>query len=251
MKIQYLSDIHLEFEENLKFLNDFPLSVSGEVLLLSGDIINLDKVFSKFEFFDFVSKNYKKVFWVPGNHEFYNSNISNSQNIINKKIMHNIHLVNNIAITYNDVRFIFTTLWSKINIENEWKIEQSIPDFNFISYSKRKLNSKNYNILHLNSLDFLKKELQNDAKKKVVVTHHLPSIKCNSEEHSKSELNEAFCTELDYLIEKSGVNFWVYGHSHYNKKPILIGSTFLLTNQLGYVSLDEVNDFKNNAYFSI
>jgi len=251
MRIQYLSDIHLELEENSSYFNEFPLIVSGDILIMSGDIIPLNKDFSKYDFFNFISKNYKIVFWVPGNHEFYNFNIADFHNIINKKILNNLFLVNNIAITYEDIRFIFTTLWSKINPENEWKIEQYIPDFDFISYSKRKFKSEYYNLLNLNSVNFIKKELQTNFKKTVVVSHHLPSSKCNSEKHITSELKDAFCNELDYMIENSKINFWIYGHSHFNQNPFFIGKTILLTNQLGYISLKENYDFKNNAYFSI
>lgn len=251
MRIQYLSDIHLELEENSSYLNNFPLIVSGEILIMAGDIIPLKKDFSKLKFFEFISENYKKTFWVPGNHEFYFGNIANPQNIINKKIFNNIHIVNNVAINYNDIRFIFTTLWSKISSENKWKIEQNIPDFDFINYSKRRFKSECYNILHNNSLSFLKNELQIKSKKKVVVSHHIPTKKCNSEKHGNCELNEAFCVDLDKLIEESDINFWVYGHSHFNQNPVYIGKTILLTNQLGYVSLKENIDFRNNAYFSI
>jgi Icc-related predicted phosphoesterase len=251
MKIQYISDIHLELEENAKYLEANPLIVSGEILIMAGDIFPLNKDFAKLDFFNFISENYKEIFWLTGNHEFYNNDIFSFGNTINKRIFKNINIVNNAAVSIGGVRFIFTTLWSKISSENEWKIEQHIPDFDYISYSKRRFRSEYYNKLHNDSLEFLKDELKYNSKKKVVVTHHLPSDKCNSDKYRKSELNEAFCTDLDYLIEKSDFNFWIYGHSHFNQIPILVGNTILLTNQLGYVALKEHFDFKRNAYFSI
>lgn len=38
MRVQYASDLHLEFADNWRFLREQPLKVSGEILILAGDI---------------------------------------------------------------------------------------------------------------------------------------------------------------------------------------------------------------------
>lgn len=42
MKIQFVSDLHLEFPENRTFLVKHPLEVKGDILLIAGDTAYLD-----------------------------------------------------------------------------------------------------------------------------------------------------------------------------------------------------------------
>ena len=73
MKIQYMSDLHMEFQENSRYLKNNELPVTGDVLVLAGDIFYLrDKVTPLTKFWKWASENYRQVLIVPGNHEYYN-----------------------------------------------------------------------------------------------------------------------------------------------------------------------------------
>ena len=38
MKIQYCSDLHMEFHENMRFMKSLPFEPVGDVLVIAGDV---------------------------------------------------------------------------------------------------------------------------------------------------------------------------------------------------------------------
>ena len=251
MRIQYCSDLHLEFERNNKFISKNPLRVCGEILILAGDIVPLHDEFFSDSFIRFIGERYKQVFWVPGNHEYYHKDLTEFSKSFNIKLSKNISIVNNIELVYEDILFVFSTLWSEISSNNEKIIEQSVSDFECILNNDRKIRAADFNKLHNESIAFLRQSLNKPLIKSVVVTHHVPSALCNSSVHNMSPINEAFCVDMTEFINTCNANFWIYGHSHFNRIPLYIGNTILLTNQLGYVHCNEHDGFRHNAYFSL
>jgi Icc-related predicted phosphoesterase len=251
MRIQYCSDLHLEFDKNSKYLVKNPLKVGGDIMILAGDIVPLHDEFLNDPFFDFVSKNFRQVFWVPGNHEYYYRSISDYGISYNFKLRENINVLNNTNLEFEGIHYIFSTLWTRISEVNEKYIEQNVSDFECIANGDKKFRVADFNRLHEESLDFIKKSVEHIRERSVIVTHHLPSFLCNKAVHNRSIINEAFCVDLTEFIETCNANFWIYGHSHFNQKPLHIGKTILLTNQLGYVQQKEQEGFRFNAYFSI
>ncbi len=251
MRIQYCSDLHLEFDKNSKYLVKNPLNVCGDVLILAGDIVPLHDEYLNHPFFNFISGNYKQIFWVPGNHEFYYRNIFDFGSSFTIKIRDNITVLNNVELQFEDIHFIFSTLWTKISEKNEKHIEMNVSDFECITNNERKFRVSDFNKLHEESLNFIKQSIDSEKNKVVIVTHHLPSFYCNKPDHNRSIINEAFSVDLTDFITTSNANFWIYGHSHFNQKPLHIGKTILLTNQLGYIQQNEQSGFRKNAYFSL
>lgn len=63
MRIQYASDLHLEFADNWRVLKqEEPMNVRGDILVLAGDIGYLgDDNYQTHPFWDWVSENYQQV----------------------------------------------------------------------------------------------------------------------------------------------------------------------------------------------
>jgi len=244
MKIQYASDLHLEFQENKEFLKINPLQPVGDMLVLVGDIVPFAVMGKHKDFFSYVSDNFAATYWIPGNHEYYGFDLVTKCGVLNEKIRNNVFLVNNTSIIKDDVKLIFSTLWSKISPANEWQIERGMNDFHVIKFGKFRLSTQRYNELHAESVAFLEKELATDNNlKNAVATHHVPTFMNYPEIYKGSVLNEAFAVELFNLIEATTPNCWIYGHSHSNTPDYEIGKTRLLTNQLGYVKYGEHQQF--------
>lgn len=252
MVIQYASDLHLEFPENKKFIKDNPIKPVGEILVLAGDIVPFAVLDKHNDFFNYVSDNFENTYWIPGNHEYYYSDLADRCGSFHEKIKDNVHLLNNTVIENGNTNLIFSTLWSKISPANQWQIERSMSDFQVIKYESYLFSAEQFNQLHTESLTFLKQALHHYyTTKTVVVTHHVPTFLNYPEKYKGDVLNDAFVVELFDLIKDSGADCWIYGHSHVNTPDFEIGKTNLLTNQLGYVSHDEQKLFNTQKVINV
>ena len=250
MKIQYCSDLHLEFKNNLRYLNNFKIKPLGDILILAGDIIELVDGFEKHAFLKYCSDNFKLTLWCPGNHEYYyNSKLNKFGKSCNEKIKDNLYLINNNVFKYEDVNFVLSTLWSDIPEYKKIMFKDLIHDFDIIKYD---VDSHYKDLLvtpdiltdlYKYSVDSLKLFFSNlkENEKNIVVTHFAPSRFCNSEFNKSNSINEYFVSNLNDLIldNTEKISHWIYGHTHYNtdsyKIDNLLGNTRMITNQLGYV----------------
>ena len=252
MKIQYCSDLHLEFKDNELYLRENPIEPEGEILLLAGDIMPFSTIKDHDRFFDYVAKNFKYVYWIPGNHEYYHSDIEQYKSPLKHNIRKNVFLVNNQKIEYKGVNLIFSTLWSRISHQNEWNIERSVTDFYCIKVNGKKFTPMHFNQMHQNDLKFVMDAVQDiEEGKIIVVTHHVPTLINYPEPFLHSSINEAFAVNLSSYIESSGVDHWIYGHHHTNNAAFKIGKTEMLTNQLGYVRHGENRFYQKSTCIEI
>jgi len=252
MKIQFCSDLHLEFKDNNEYLKQNPIQAIGDILILAGDITYLGEKYFENRFFDNVSAKFQNVFWLPGNHEYYSGEDTVNIHLpMWREIRQNVFLINNETFEYKGVKFIFSTLWTRL-VYNLLPIKMILADFKRIKHQGKLIDIEDYNHFHKTSLDFLKNAFDTTQHPKIVtVTHHIPTKSLVADEFKDSAINDAFNVELEKEIEIWQPNFWIYGHSHRNLSPYEIGKTKILTNQLGYVSSNEHNNFNHQLFFEI
>lgn len=255
MKIQYMSDLHLEFQENSRYLKHNELPVTGDVLVLAGDIFYLsDRIAPMTKFWKWASENYRQVLIVPGNHEYYNYSDVMERGLQWKWMFRkNVGYYQNQVIRIDDTDFILSTLWSRINPNDEYFVWKGMNDFRQIKFNKKLLQVEEFNRMHETCMDFIRKSVEEStASHIVVVTHHLPTFEVVTPQHKNSVLNSAFANEYGDWIAHNRIDVWIYGHSHSNI-DIEIGGTRVICNQMGYVFANEhlVSGFDPEKYVEI
>jgi len=247
MKIQYVSDIHLEFNDNRDLVMNNWKSV-GDVLVLAGDICSRAKNTRLYEFLDMIKGQHKHVIYVPGNHEYYGSNffeLQGDQGVL-KQISPDVFCINNHTLNIEGVSFICSTMWSGIS----FLAAQYLNDYHAI----KDYTFNDENVIHETSVKFLNEEIQKEKEagnKIVVVTHHLPSYKCISEKYQGNPINSGFAGNEDSIMfNHPEIPYWIHGHSHDNSE-IKINNTTVCRNPLGYVHYGEHRNYNFETVFEI
>lgn len=252
MRIQYASDLHLEFKDNTLYQQENPLPVVGDILILAGDIILFGKnSLIQHPFFDWCADNFRETYIIPGNHEYYNwTELSGSLSDFEYFLRPNVRYLNNKSIVAGQTELFFTTLWCAIDAIQLMPVQMGVADCHRIMYEGRRFTSQDYEVVHQHCLNWLKEALnQSTAEHKVIIIHHCPTDRFRDPRFIESTINSAFIVRLDDFIEHCDADYWIFGHTHYNGGGALIGKTQLLCNQLGYVHHGEHHSFNANAWF--
>ena len=151
MKIQYASDLHLEFHENSRWLKENPLLPVGDILVLAGDIGYLgDENYERHPFWDWCAENFRQTIVIPGNHELYKGfNINKLHEGWQLNIRPNVKAVYNCVIPISqDIELIASSLWAKIPPHEEFQTERGVTDFHRIRNGQFRLSAQRFNQEH-------------------------------------------------------------------------------------------------------
>ena len=249
LKIQYASDLHLEFPENTAHMQAHPLEVTGDVLVLAGDIHVLGAgPFELHPFMQWCAQHFQRIFIVPGNHEYYaGHDLATTLHNWKLPVLPNVSFVNNRSVVIGDTELFFTTLWSRIPPQDEMLVNRHLNDCHRMIYREQPFQACHYGEVHQLCLDWLDTALRASAAvHRVVVTHHCPIV-LEDPRYESNGLTWAVVVPLERFIESHHI-----GHTHYNGgRGLTVGDTTLHTNQLGYVKAGIEAGFAHNAVITL
>ncbi len=239
MKIQILSDLHIENNQEYRF------DLSGiDLCIMAGDIFES----SKENCYQWLVEKMGKfsnipVIYILGNHEFYDGKYPDTIYKAKEQVKgSNIHILENDMITINGVNFLGCTLWTDFTlfgdpIEAGRQCRKSIPDFcyNLIEIGNygSKMHPEDAAYIHKESVLWLKNMLQKlQGETNIVITHHAPSMQSVGERYKKDITSSAFASHLDDIILQYTPTYWIHGHMH-QSLSYWLGKTRVLCNPLG------------------
>ena len=248
MRIQIVSDLHLEFADIL-----IKNENNADVLILSGDIMVASKV-NKLEseygirFRDFLKRcsfQFPHVIYIAGNHEFY-SDGKFFQGIDELRTacaqFDNIYFLERDIKIIDDIVFVGGTLWTDMNKFDPLTLH-AVRDM-MMDYRATVNDQAGYRRLkpadtcerHRQTIDYIKQVVaEHKDKKCVVVGHHSPSFQSVHEQY-KSEylMNGAYHSDLtNIMLDNPQIKLWTHGHTHY-PFDYVIGECRVVCNPRGY-----------------
>ena len=255
MKIQVVSDLHLEFG---------PITIENngaDVLILSGDIcvadgFNVEQHKERYNsFFNFVCKEFKYVVYVLGNHEHYHGNFATSARVLREELSRhvNLHILDNSYVDIDDVRFVGGTLWTDFDKHNPtvmWDAQRMMNDYRGVQNGTLKFLPSAAIEQHevmLNIID----EQSSQHEKIVVVGHHAPSMQSISGRYVGHSLNGAYASDLvSFILNKPSIKLWTHGHIH-TCSDYMIGTTRIVCNPRGYQDYEENEEFDSGKVVEV
>ncbi len=263
MRIQVLSDLHLEFGG----AGVPPLAPGADIVVLAGDLAPAKRRSARLA--RRAWKDARHILYVPGNHEYYGSNIADAQHMLALDCAAcGVTLLDTGAVTIDGVRFIGATLWTDFRLYGEVReldahhaAGRGLNDFCGAIRGASWKDFSTWEAAHRHAADraFIEAELAQAAKdgpgsgeacpgprsggaglETVVITHHAPSPRSIHPRFAGDPLNPGFASDLEDVIDRFQPALWVHGHVH-NAVDFRIGRTRVLANPRGYDKAEAVD----------
>lgn len=271
MRIQVLSDLHLEYGGEIP-----PLAPGADIVVLAGDLApaGLRAIRIPAE----IWQDAAHILFVPGNHEFHGCDIEEARRLLARDCADcGVTMLDTASVTIDGVRFIGATLWTDFRFGirrpgagtggvRDWltRSEQTTAEarahreaagrFSDFTGAIRDWGSSDGDGLlttretarrHARDRAFIEAEVaaaHEAGLEAAVITHYAPSPASVHDSYAGSPLNPAFVSDLDAMIVQLRPALWIHGHVHH-AVDATVGRTRVIANPLG-IAPSEQADFQ-------
>jgi Icc-related predicted phosphoesterase len=237
MKINFFSDIHLEWYDHRLPDND------ADIIIAAGDIGK------PYDAAEWLKRMEKPVLYVAGNHEYYGGEWRDRMAKLEKHCHNsNVHFMDNSIVHIMGHSFFGATMWTDFDLYRNQDLDMLkavdyMNDYHQIKLGRGKLDPGYILIKHQKSLEALKEYLD-VTEKPMIITHHLPSAMSIHPDYRGHPGNPFYATELSGLF-REGMH-WFHGHTHSSTEYELFGA-HVHCNPRGYATRNRTE----NAEFDI
>jgi predicted phosphodiesterase len=229
MRIQFLSDIHLEVAPYT------PPVTGADFVVLAGDIHNgaagIEWARERFNV---------PVLYVAGNHEYYDGEF----NAVHDRLAAaagrtGVRLLDCTELRAGDIRFLGCTLWTDYSLVPESRRARAVensrtknPDYALIRHGARNFAPEDATALCLRHRRWLEERLNESfGGATVVVTHFAPHPLSIAPVFADHPANPAFIVDLEALMGRAAL--WIHGHTH-TRFDYRVRGTRVVCNPRGY-----------------
>lgn len=237
MKIQVLSDLHLDFKPYT-----IKLHKEADILVLAGDICSQAFVQRLKHILGRIPKGFP-VIYITGNHDYYGSEFQAVNNLWEEFANNTpgFHFLNNKTFFFGGYQFVGSTLWTNFDLVRssglpldifKSRIPFAINDFRYIRYGDGEFTPDHCIDLNIAARKFIKESVDSYDGKSVVVTHFCPHPKSIHENFIGNKLNCYFTCDCSEIIQ-SKIPLFIHGHTH-ECMDYILGDTRVVCNPRGY-----------------
>ncbi len=236
-------------------------------MVLAGDLWTSSKYLSRKypdgkSWMEKVSKQFKYVVFVLGNHDYWGGNISDEAIKVKRSLkdsgLNNVFLLEKDSVVLDGIKFVGATLWTDFNKHDKGVLMDAanlMNDYKKIRYSSSysKVKPSNIAFIHNEAKSYIFNNAikDNDEQKLIVVSHMPPSIQSIEEvyRNNPKNINYLYYSDLEEEVLKADIDLWIHGHNH-NFSSYSLGKTHVLSNPRGYVN-QESYEFDGKFRISI
>lgn len=278
--LRLVSDIHLDFDigrfgatryfdpgqprpTDAMDLLWYPEPMDGDddtCLIIAGDLWHKRKFASRIHpetgksWMEMLAPMFKYVVFVLGNHDYWHGNLmyeaKKTRDMIAKRGMTNVFLIEREALVLDQVKFVGGTLWTDFDRGNPLVMMQASGTMRDYAHVR---NGPGYGPLRPNAVSGIHQQTRNHIfadgvkdspdQRVICVSHMAPSYESIADDYqtaSQDYINFFYYSDIsrEIAFNKHDIELWVHGHCH-TPSDYTIGNTRIVCNPRGYQGYEQ------------